>query len=217
MKWLDTIYVVAAVVAGTIAAASPMSGRVLRPYEPPLYRLRISARQIEALNGRYLSLSNNTVGVYEGGSVSTALRFYTIQSRNKTTFELHTWPIGFVDHALALVGPPDSGLFAFQDLTNPHSDPAGSAVGQDQPATFTDFVLGGPDPETGREVSMLSFGPGKSRWVAFPRANGEWEIKWYDGKAFVTADYQRIEIAYEPTDKDAVAAPPTASRARKGW
>jgi hypothetical protein len=141
--------------------------------------------EFEELHGKYLNLNNNTVGVYGGGRAADALRFYALETKVKGLYEFHTWPIGFVDHALGLVGT--EGLFTFQDLTNPRKDPetgvSTTSVGG-EPTAWTQFTLGGIDPQTGASTPKVSFGtPDVSFWAVWPAAQGHgaWDVKWYDG------------------------------------
>jgi hypothetical protein len=125
------------------------------------------------------------VGVWGGGFASGALKFYTVETEEKGKFELHTWPIGFVDHALGLVGEMDKGLLVFQDLTNPRrvTPETGSTSSAEPSTTWTEFTLGTVDPATGEVSNELSFQASQNtRWTAWPGRvpnKNEWEIKWF--------------------------------------
>lgn len=89
-------------------------------------------------------------------------RVYPIESQ-KDAVELHTWPIGIVDHALGLVGGP--AIKQLQDIAMPASKPGPEGDKADWKSFGMKF-----DPATEGKQGAVTH-PG-GRWVAFPRNNG---------------------------------------------
>ena len=107
------------------------------------------------------------------------VQFYTIPS-NKSSglLELHTYPIGFVDHALAVVG--SQGLLVFRDITNPAatSIPVGTIL------DYSSFSFGEKPATNDTSANVLRYASGSRRgkWVAFPQNGGDWTVMWRDGE-----------------------------------
>lgn len=110
-------------------------------------------------------------------------------SSGNNTVELHAYPAGPVDHALALAAPGGSRLQL--DLVNV-ADPAsaGTATGgtdDGQPNTtydWTSFSLNAEPREAGKPANCLDYDADREgRWVAIPgEEEDEWSVKWQDGR-----------------------------------
>ena len=106
-------------------------------------------------------------------------------------FELHQYPVGIIDHALALVGPAKASLRSLSDLTNPGA--AASAGSTGPAADWTSFTLtrgslsagasaGGADRATTPQAPQLSYAQKGGKWLALPKGGNDWTVSWYDGK-----------------------------------
>ena len=73
-----------------------------------------------------------------GISAAAPLSFYP-RSGSDGKVELHSYPIGIMDHALGLVGKTRDSLKAFTDLANP----AATAFPADTVADWTSFTMSG--------------------------------------------------------------------------
>ena len=105
------------------------------------------------------------------------VKVYTVPSGTgqKGLYELHTYPIGIVDHALGLVG--NGGLLQLTDVAQPASTtfPVGTTC------DWTSFSLGGSrDPDI--KGDTLQYNGARGKWVAFPGAGGSWKVTWLTGK-----------------------------------
>lgn len=158
------------------------------PQEPSANQPRPLRSDNKTLNGKYLSLSNGTVGVFPANS--TPLSVYPRSDAGagagagaNAKVELHTYPIGIVDHALALVGRAKDSLRSLTDLTNPAATafPAGTSV------DWTGFTMsgggvGGGDARAGS--SQLSYVQQGGKWLAFPAKTAtDWTVSWFDGES----------------------------------
>ncbi|KAI1361656.1 hypothetical protein F5Y08DRAFT_12245 [Xylaria arbuscula] len=166
MKWTIAILSLG-FIASSIAA--PTDGL-------DLFKLKV-ASDVKDIDGLYLSSNASTIGVYEGDEDS-AIRVYKTSSTKAGCSQLHTYPIGIVDHALALVG--SNGLMTLTDMVNP-------AGAKPEDAEWDAFRV-----SDGKLTN-----DGEGRWVAFPGAEDSWSLKWTDGSAFMTADYMPVEIVME--------------------
>ncbi|KLU84114.1 hypothetical protein MAPG_03159 [Magnaporthiopsis poae ATCC 64411] len=194
MKWLPS-FVVALV--ASVASAAP----VTQSDDPiPVYKLRISARSSPYLDGKYLSVRDNKVGVWNG---NRPVNFYTTPSPSHNGLvQLHTWPIGIVDSVLGLVG--SGGLTALTEISNPESVtyPVGTS------ADWKSWALVEGAPATGRRVgapkNLLDYaGSRTGRWAAFPSANSEWIVTWLEGTTYVPESYMIVDVTYEPVTEEA--------------
>lgn len=87
-------------------------------------------------------------------------------SKKKGLSELHTYPVGIVDHALGLEGKP--GVTTLVDITNP----ANPKTQDGQPLAWDSF----------RVADGKLTVDGEGHWDAFPGPKqGDWTIKWNDG------------------------------------
>lgn len=116
------------------------------------------------VDGRYLSISGSTVGLFD--AETSPLRVYQTSSEKKGCSQLHTYPVGIVDHALGLVGDP--GFMTLTDMVNPQGfKPDDGEVSQ---------------WDTFQVSSNKLTNNGKGNWLAFPTDDNSWEITWSDGK-----------------------------------
>ncbi|KAI1111459.1 hypothetical protein F5Y14DRAFT_425077 [Nemania sp. NC0429] len=171
MKWSAAILSLGLVVSNVQAA--PAAGL-------DLFKLKVSSSMKE-VNGRYLASNASTLGLYEGDEFS-AVRVYQAASEKKGCIQLHTYPIGIVDHALGLVG--SDGLMTLTDMVNPAAPPKPA---DGQVAEWDSFRVSDTKLTTDRV----------GKWVAFPISESSWSVKWTDGSAFMTADYMPAEIVME--------------------
>ncbi|KAK0618267.1 hypothetical protein B0T17DRAFT_464697, partial [Bombardia bombarda] len=172
----------------TTGLASPINTEARDVAAQNLYSLRLSS-STRSLDGKYLGVNGTLVGVYKK---STALRFYPVTNKETSMVELHTYPVGVVDHALALIGSESQGLLDLSDVVNPDSftTPKGTKC------DWKSFHLA----SSGDSVNTLTYGgAGKNgRWVAFPSGNGaEWTVKWKDSNAMTLQTYMPVAIVYE--------------------
>ncbi|KAI8628409.1 hypothetical protein F5Y19DRAFT_437595 [Xylariaceae sp. FL1651] len=173
MMWTTAILSLS--VAASHVWAAPVDGGL------DLFKLKISSPANAELDGRYLALNGSSLGLYEGDDTSP-VRVYQKSSEKKGCMELHTYPVGFVDHALGLVGPP--GLMTFTDIVNPN----GTKPGNGQVKEWDTFQMMSDNKLTN---------DGRGAWLAFPAARSSWKVKWSDGSAIMTTDYMPIEIKME--------------------
>ncbi|KAI1799651.1 hypothetical protein F4811DRAFT_88569 [Daldinia bambusicola] len=117
------------------------------------------------LDGRFIGLKNNTLGIFNGDDVSP-VKVYTVDSEKEGCNELHTYPVGIVDHSIGLLGPPD--LLTLVDMMNPHSIKPGDG----NIAQWDTFQLS--DGKLTNDV--------EGQWLAFPSGRDAWQVKWTDGK-----------------------------------
>ncbi|KAF2971617.1 hypothetical protein GQX73_g1971 [Xylaria multiplex] len=171
MKWLTAVLSLG-FIASNIQAA-PTEGL-------DLFKLKVvsSANDVD---GQYLSSNASTLGLYDGDDFSP-VRVYATSSKKAGCIQLHTYPVGIVDHAIALVG--SGGLMTLTDMVNPSgAKPADGLVTEWDSFRVSDTKL---------------TNDGKGTWVAFPAAKNSWSVKWTDGSAFMTTDYMPVEIVMEP-------------------
>ncbi|KAI3320275.1 hypothetical protein HD806DRAFT_507000 [Xylariaceae sp. AK1471] len=120
------------------------------------------------------------MGLYEG-DVTSAVRVYQTSSEKKGCSQLHTYPVGIVDHALGLVGTP--GFMTLTDMVNPEgAAPADGRVTQ---------------WDTFRISNNKLTNDGRGSWLAFPAAENSWRVKWTDGSTMMTDDYMPIDVMME--------------------
>ena len=98
---------------------------------------------------------------------SNPITVYTLQNE-KGGMELHTYPIGIVDHALGLHGR--RGLMTFVEMVNPKKEKGGD----DGLVSYWDTFRVSEDEKLVNE--------GDGRWFAFPTFKDSWVVKWYDSK-----------------------------------
>lgn len=107
------------------------------------------------------------------------MQFYTTPGADKPgPVELHTYPIGIVDHVLALRGA--GAQLDFVDVLNP-----GTTIGpSDDIYDWTSFSLSAEPEDPDKPPNCLEYVSDKEgRWVAIPDGNqDEWSVKWQGGK-----------------------------------
>ncbi len=109
------------------------------------------------------------------------MQIYTIQSpKNDSLVELHTYPVGIVDHALGLVGAEQTGLLNFQDVTNP----AATSVPVGTTLDWTSFKLAQAPATADKPANTVTYARDSQggKWVAFPAGSNAWSVKWKDGE-----------------------------------
>ncbi|KAI0007568.1 hypothetical protein F4779DRAFT_591338 [Xylariaceae sp. FL0662B] len=159
--------------AATLASAAPVVERQI-----DLFQLQVSSPMNKDLDGRFLALDNSTLGLFDDDI--DPLTVYPVDSEKEGCNELHTYPVGFVDHSLALVGPP--GLLTLVDMMNPDSvSPDDGNV-----ALFDTF----------RIVDGKVTNDSDGQWLAFPDTNNEWKVKWSDGTAVTTENFMPVDVMY---------------------
>ncbi|KAI5856688.1 hypothetical protein GGS23DRAFT_607995 [Durotheca rogersii] len=162
---------------GFLAAAVSAAPVVERQLD--LFQLQISCPANQRVDGRFLALNNNTLGVFSADF--EPVRVYAVEGAKEGVNELHTYPVGIVDHSLGLVGPP--GFLTLVDLMNPSTVKPGDG----NVAQWDTFVI------SDGKVTNDAVG----QWLAFPGHDDTWKVKWSDGTAVVTADFMPIEILYK--------------------
>ncbi|KAI0442685.1 hypothetical protein F4803DRAFT_351254 [Xylaria telfairii] len=170
MKWAAVILSLGYI--ATNVQAAPAAGL-------ELFKLKV-ASSIKDLDGHYLASNASTLGIYRNDDVS-AVRVYQTSSEKQGCSQLHTYPVGIVDHALGLVG--SNGLMTLTDMVNPSgAKPANGLITQ-----WDSFRISN---------SKLT-NDGAGSWVVFPTTKDSWTVKWTDGSAFMTTDYMPVEIVME--------------------
>ncbi|KAI1134569.1 hypothetical protein F5Y05DRAFT_397523 [Hypoxylon sp. FL0543] len=163
---------------GVLAAfvtAAPIVERQL-----DLYQLQVSCPANKKLDGRFLAMKNNTLGVYDGDDTSP-VKVYTVDSQKEGCTELHTYPVGIVDHSIGLLGPPS--LLTLVDMTNPRTvQPGDGNVAQWDTFRISDGKL---------------TNDAEGQWLAFPGSGNSWNVKWSDGSAAITADFMVVDVLYK--------------------
>lgn len=125
-------------------------------------------RKDAQLDGKYLSVFDNVVGIFPGRQT---LFVTASESSKKGCVELHLHPTGIIDHALGLVG---EGVKELHDIANPASSPG---------ADWTSFAMNSAGDPGEPNLGSLSYTAKGGRWVVFPaKAGGEWKVTWLDGK-----------------------------------
>ncbi|KAI1827072.1 hypothetical protein F4861DRAFT_536549 [Xylaria intraflava] len=173
MKWFAAIFSLGFIASNV--QAMPVEGL-------DIYKLKLSSPS-ENLDGHYLSIDGAVLGVHE--AEFAAVKVYFASSEKPGYSELHTYPIGIVDHALGLCG--SDGLLTLKDTVNP----AGVKPDEGQVFQWDVFQIA--------NGKLTNHGEGS--WLAFPAAEGGWTLKWSDGTAFVTTDYMPVEIVLESVGK----------------
>lgn len=184
MKWQT----LSGLLVATTGLASPINPVAARADNPDVYNLRISS-ETKSLDGRYLTVNgSNEVGLFPTAPV---LQVTMVPSGDSGTVELHTYPVGIVDHALAVVG--SEGLLPFVEIVNPARS---SSCARGSQCDWTSFGVAKDPPQ------LLTYVRGpedKGMWVAIKATKNEWTVKWKDaGKGFTTENYIPIQIVYEP-------------------
>lgn len=116
------------------------------------------------IDGRFISLKNNTMGIFDADDV-TPVQVYPVESDKEGCNELHTYPVGIVDHSIGLMGPP--GLLTLVDITNPTIQPGEGTVVQWDTFRISD----------GKLTNNID-----GQWLAFPTQGNGWKVKWTDGE-----------------------------------
>jgi hypothetical protein len=161
-----------------------------------VYSLRVSSR-FSTLDGKYLSIQNGTVGVY--GREAQQVKFYTVPSskpHSSSNVELHTYPIGIVDHTLALIGQTNGGLMTMRDVMNAAAPPpAGTTV------DYSSFRMANHPNVADRPAQSLTYaGPVSGGWVVFPsgpKGGQGWDLTWKSNDALTIENYQVVDLQYE--------------------
>ncbi|KAI0394871.1 hypothetical protein F5Y17DRAFT_231712 [Xylariaceae sp. FL0594] len=184
MKWSGLLLSLGLLTCSVLAAPHPGPSDGL-----DLYKLKIKSPSNAELEGRYLSLNGSDVGLFVGTEAS-AIKVYQTTSQRKGCNQLHTYPIGIIDHALALVGPPE--IMTLSDIANP----AKVVPDDGQVMLWDTFKVS--------NSRLANDGPGG--WLAFPGAKDSWKLKWTDvaltqhyhaGNAITSEDYMPVQIMME--------------------
>ena len=103
------------------------------------------------------------------------MSFYPRSGGGDGKVSLHTYPVGIIDHALALVGREKTALRTLTNLANPASSafPAGTS------ADWTSFTMtrssGGNAVDGGRAAGVEELAVAKQgQWIAMPKTNNDW-------------------------------------------
>ncbi|KAL1902851.1 hypothetical protein Sste5346_000762 [Sporothrix stenoceras] len=156
-------------------------------------------------------------------------KFYVTQagptgSPDASHYELHSYPIGIVDHALGLNGTAKDGIRYLVDVTNPSYNASAGSDGGNSP-DWKSFTLdnygsnnvdaNGDDgrAEIDIEINLAKRIPppmplngfyygsnGHGKWVLIQRGSNTFVAAWYDGTSYVTQNYRLVDITYEPAD-----------------
>ncbi|KAI1840213.1 hypothetical protein JX265_010791 [Neoarthrinium moseri] len=164
-----------------LVAVSVSAVPVVEERQDVVYQLSVATKGDAKLDGQKLEIVNAVVGVFKGDHPPA--KVYEIKNQqNPKLSELHTSPVGIVDHVLGLKG--DNGLYNLVDITNIHST-------DNSKTHFSTFKL-----KDGLVTQDL---PG--HWIAFPSGNGAWDVKWYDGNAIITQNYVSVDVKYKKSTK----------------
>ncbi|KAI2636833.1 hypothetical protein GGS21DRAFT_489605 [Xylaria nigripes] len=145
-----------------------------------LFNLKVSSTSAE-LNGLLITTETAVLGVNQTVD-APPVSVFEINNQETGGLELHTFPIGIIDHVVGLVG--SNGLFTLTDIPNPE----GAVPPQDgQSFEWNNFRIS--------NGTLVYEGGG--RWLAFPRLEGSWGVNWTDGSAMLTEDYMPIDILLE--------------------
>ncbi|KAI0164141.1 hypothetical protein GGR57DRAFT_498246 [Xylariaceae sp. FL1272] len=182
MKLVNTA-LVALGLAVSYVQAVPATGSGLT-----LCKLKVSNDSTFA--GRYLGLRDNTVGLYEDDA--SPVQVYPSKSQKPGCMELHTYPVGIIDHSLGLVGEP--GFLSFTDMVNPEGMEPGVVYDEDDVFHWDTFAVDANH--------MLTDTSSQGVWRAYPSTgdsagDDDWEVKWVSGETFTTEDYMPIKIQME--------------------
>ncbi|KAL8387761.1 hypothetical protein RB595_009688 [Gaeumannomyces hyphopodioides] len=193
MRWLPS-FVVA--LFATAASAAPVTQS---DDSTTIYKLKISAHANTFLDGKYLSVRDNKVGVWNDNH---PVSFYTSPSPSQGGLvQLHTWPAGIVDSVLGLVGT--GGLTTLTEISSPDSItyPVGTSADWKSWALIQGPAAAAAAKRVGASKNLLDYaGSRTGRWAAFPRANKEWVVTWLEGTTFVPENYMIVDVVYEPVE-----------------
>lgn len=178
MRIATSLLSVALVATSTWAA--PLVGR---QDDIQLYQLQVSSPGHDTLDGQYLMTNGTTLGFLL--SAEPPLQVYTTESSKDGLMEIHTYPIGIVNHALGLHGP--KGLMNLVDMVNPQGEK------DDDVVQVWDTFRMADDGE------LLNDGGGQ--WYTFPVRRGGYIVKWYDGSLGITDDYLPVKISMTEVGK----------------
>ncbi|KAM0286941.1 hypothetical protein ACHAQH_000625 [Verticillium albo-atrum] len=186
MKWTTAIPLA---VLSAIAIASPLPQDEPESYDAPsdltVYNLKFDAPSYPDLHQKFLSKSNNQVGLYAN---SPALEIYLTTKTDEAT-TLATYPVGIVHETLVLTGA--NALYDLK-VTQPELvDPT-----PDTTFSFNEFSL----DEASGQVSWR--GAKESGWVVFPSsANADdYEVKWKDADAITIQNFFPVKIVYQKAE-----------------
>ncbi|KAK8044486.1 hypothetical protein PG993_004510 [Apiospora rasikravindrae] len=178
MKWTNTILSLAFMAKAIMA--SPFVHN--RANGIDVYKLTVSGGNRE-LDGQVLRMKASKIGVYGSGDKYMTVKVYPASSEKPGCNTLHTYPIGIVDHAIAV-----NGTGAFRDFIDV-VQPAGLSASNTM-TNWNSFQMS----ENRLKVDM------GGKWVAFPDPDQGWNVKWFDGKSMVAQDYIPITIKYTKVD-----------------
>ncbi|KAK8068929.1 hypothetical protein PG994_005545 [Apiospora phragmitis] len=175
MKWTNTIMSLA------FTAKSLMASPIVhnRASGIDVYKLTVSGGNRE-LDGQVLRMKANQIGVYGSGDNYMTVQVYPASSQKAGCSTLHTYPIGIVDHAIAVTG---QGAFRdFVDVTMP----AGLSTAANSTTNWNSFKMA-------EDSLKLDMG---GQWVALADPDDGWNVKWFDGESTVNQNYIPITIKY---------------------
>ncbi|EJT73342.1 hypothetical protein GGTG_10186 [Gaeumannomyces tritici R3-111a-1] len=193
MRWLSS-FVVALVATAASAAPVAQSDDSLA-----IYKLKIAAHPNTFLDGKYLSVRGDKVGVWNDND---PLSVYTSPSPSQGGLvQLHKWPAGVVDSVLGLVGT--GGLTTLTEISSPDSItyPVGTVADWKSWALIQGPAAGAANKRAAEPKNLLDYaGSRTGRWAAFPRANKEWVVTWLEGTTYVPENYMAVDVVYEPVN-----------------
>ncbi|CAK7202772.1 hypothetical protein SEUCBS139899_005499 [Sporothrix eucalyptigena] len=138
-------------------------------------------------------------------------------------YELHSYPIGIIDHALGLNGSSSDGVRYLVDVANPNKTASNTNGGDGASPDWQSFTLGDfdsnsnggtPGDEDALDISVVDKrippplplntfsygGAGHGKWLLFQGANSGYIAAWYDGSSIILQNYRQVDIVYEPAD-----------------
>lgn len=167
----------AAVALAALAGAAP--GPVLddRASGVELFRFKVHGGTAQT-NNKFLSGGEPGIGIYRASTNVTVYGIQSLDSKDMT--ELHTYPIGIVDHVLALVGTKD--LLTLKDEVH---------VGSSFPSEGNGTVV---DADHFQVIDgFLKYAGGMGgEWALYPATAG-YVLRWYAG-GITTDDYLPVQI-----------------------
>ena len=190
MKWLSAL---SALSLATVAAATPVPqlGQQLS-----IYRLKLES-SFKTLHGRYLSVNTTSMG--PGGTSRVGffqkgqpLEVYTVKSPDFNEkfglLELHTWPIGIVDHVIGIAG--SSSMSSLVGITNP----ANPNLSTPKPpvVSWNMFHFDGNEKN-----GTVDYQRGSANWISRPVTASGYGVELWDGTGNIPQDYQRVTLKYE--------------------
>jgi hypothetical protein len=137
----------------------------------------------DLINGYYLVSNGTNIGVLRN---SNEVQVYTMPSKDGKNVQLHTYPVGVVDHALALSG--QGALLSFTDVINPGKTSSSSI-------DWNSFNINTSSSSTKPANSLEYRGTMLGKWVATNIGSNEWLVQ-YRARKFLSSCPSSVDSSH---------------------